>query len=176
MGRWIAFDYGIRRIGVALADYRGRIASPATALAATGRPAHDAAAVLRWSATQDPAGYVVGLPLNMDGSDSAQTTLTRQFAAELARQGSLPVELWDERLSSFQADAHLDAAGIRASARETPAQRKRRKARRDALAAQVILQSFLDARQPPAPNPDDRASVDDLKARQDRELPPEPSS
>ncbi|MEW6250702.1 MAG: Holliday junction resolvase RuvX [Planctomycetota bacterium] len=144
MGRWIGLDYGVRRIGVALADFRGIIASPATTLAATGRPADDAAAVLMWAAGHEPGGFVVGLPLNMDGTDSEQTRLTRAFAAELARQARpaptgtpTPVELWDERLSSFQADAHLTAANVRKS---------RRKELRDALAAQVMLQSFLDAR------------------------------
>ena len=105
----------------------------------------------------------------MDGSDSQQTTRTRRFADELRRlaaasgpgggRGSsadgtmaatatdsmakppqvagLPVELWDERLSSFQADQHMEAAGVR---------RSKRKALRDAFAAQHILQSFLDAR------------------------------
>ena len=240
MGRWIGLDYGLRRIGVAIADFRGvLLAFPATTLHATGRPESDAAAVLKWAATQEPGGFVVGLPLNMDGTDSRQTTLTRAFAAELARQGgelvrqadqaaarpggelvrqadqaaareegelvrqadqaaarqegdlvrqadhatarqggdlvrqadqatarqggestcpaskpprrqTLPVELWDERLSSFQADEYLEAAGIRPSPRERPAQRRRRKERRDALAAQVILQSFLDARRPPS--------------------------
>ncbi len=98
--------------------------------------------ILDWAFENEIGGIVVGLPLNMDGSDSAQTRLTRLLAGELRRRAQLPVELWDERLSSFQADEHLAAGGVRSS---------RRKRRRDALAAQVILQSFLDARRGPVP-------------------------
>lgn len=143
MGRWIGIDYGTRRIGLAISDPGHRIASPTTTLPAAGHPGRDADRVLRWAADQEPGGFVVGLPLNMaDGSDSAQTRLTRAFADALGQRGPLPVELWDERLSSFQADQYLDAAGVR------PAKRRQL---RDALAAQIILQAFLDARRPPDP-------------------------
>jgi putative Holliday junction resolvase len=74
----------------------------------------------------------------MNGSDSPQTKLTRALADELRKQGDLSVELWDERLSSFQADLVLDSADVRPS---------RRRKLRDAVAAQVVLQSYLDARQ-----------------------------
>ncbi len=138
MGRWVGVDYGTRRIGVAIADPGGRIASPAVTIDATGATPADADRVLQWAGENEAAGIVVGLPLNMaDGSDSSQTRLVRAFAVELRRRGSLPVELWDERLSSFQADQFLEAAQVR---------RSRRKRLRDSLAAQVILQSFLDAR------------------------------
>lgn len=146
MGRWIGIDYGTRRVGIALADPRGRIASPATQLSSAGSPPADAEQVLRWAADHDPGGFVVGLPRNMDGTDSRQTRITRAFAASLQRQTTLPVELWDERLSSLQANQHLAAAKTR---------RVRRQDLRDALAAQVILQSFLDARRSPD---DDEAS------------------
>jgi putative Holliday junction resolvase len=147
VGRWIGIDYGTRRIGLAVGDYRGVLASPAATLSGSGSPARDAEAVLRWAAEQEACGFVAGLPLNMDGSDSNQTRITRRFAEELARQTPLPVELWDERLSSFQADLHLAEAEVRQS---------RKKGLRDALAAQVILQSFLDRPQADAattPNP-----------------------
>ena len=137
MGRWIAIDYGTRRIGLAISDGRARIASPAAVLDAAGTASEDAALVLRWTEPHEVGGVVVGLPLNMDGSDSAQTRLSRALADALRARTQLPVELWDERLSSFQAEEHLVAAGVR------PPHRRRR---RDALAAQVILQSFLDAR------------------------------
>ena len=138
--RWAGIDYGRKRIGLALSDYGGRIASPAATLSGTGNGARDAAAIARWMAENEAVAAVVGLPLNMDGSDSDQTRLTRKFADELRKhpQPERPfrVELWDERLSSFQADQYLAAA-------ELPPQK--RKALRDALAAQVILQAFLDA-------------------------------
>jgi putative Holliday junction resolvase len=143
MERWIGVDYGRRRIGLALADRGGLIASPAGTLAGTGSPSDDAELVLRWAADHEAGGVVVGLPLNMDGSDSQQTRVARAFAEQLRSRGTWPVELWDERLSSFQADEHLAAAQLR------PA---RRKALRDTLAAQIILQAFLDARRSGRPD------------------------
>ncbi len=137
VARWIGVDYGTRRIGLALSDPGQRIASPATTLQAAGSPTQDARRVVDWARENEGGGIVVGLPLNMaDGSDSAQTRMTRAFADALEKQGDLPVVLHDERLSSFAADQVLDAGQI------PP---KRRKALRDAIAAQVILQSFLDA-------------------------------
>jgi putative Holliday junction resolvase len=136
MGRLIGVDYGQRRIGLAVCDPGGRIATPVTTLAATGSPRKDAERILRWAAEHDATGVVVGLPLNMDGSDSDQTRLTRSLADELRSRGPLPVELWDERLSTFQADELMEAANVPPS---------RRRGLRDAFAAQVILQSFLDA-------------------------------
>ena len=139
IGRWIGIDYGTRRVGVAVSDPRARIASPAGTLPGSGNASTDAAAIAQWAAEHEAAGIVVGLPLNMDGTDSAQTGLTRKLADELRKRVACPVELWDERLSSFQADQHLAAADVR---------RSRRRALRDALAAQVILQAFLDAGRP----------------------------
>jgi putative Holliday junction resolvase len=137
MGRWVAIDYGKRRIGLAISDGRGVIASPAVVIDAPGTTSADAATVLEWAGQQEAGGILVGLPLNMDGSDSDQTRLSRALADELRKRTPLPVELWDERLSTFQADEHLAAGGVRPS---------RRRRLRDALAAQVVLQSFLDAR------------------------------
>lgn len=145
MGRLIGIDYGIRRIGIAIADSSGSIVTPATTLKAVGTASGDAALILDWARLNDGAGIVVGLPLNMDGSDSAQTRSARAVAHELRTRGSLPVELWDERLSSFQADLVLDAAAVR---------RSRRKGLRDAIAAQVILQSYLSARRNDERSPD----------------------
>lgn len=148
MGRWVGIDYGTRRIGLALANPTATIASPATTIDASGIASNDARTILAWALRNEAAGLVLGLPLNMDGSDSQQTRLTRALAEQLRVHGDLPVELWDERLSSYQADLLLEAGAVR------PARRKRL---RDALAAQVILQSFLDARraegQSPAQHP-----------------------
>jgi putative holliday junction resolvase len=149
MGRLVGIDYGSRRIGIAIADSRGVIVTPATTLQATGSASKDATLILDWAAQNEASGLVLGLPLNMDGSDSAQTKSIRAVAEQIRKRGSLSVELWDERLSSFQADLFLDSA-------EVP--RSRRKGLRDALAAQVILQSYLNARsdageapEPPVP-------------------------
>lgn len=137
MPRWIGVDYGARRIGIAVSDAGGRIASPATTLDGAGAPPDDAQRVLRWAAEQEAAGIVVGLPLNMDGSRGPQAERSVEFAAHLRKPGQYQVELWDERLSSFQADEIMDQAAVRGS---------RRKKLRDTIAAQVILQSFLNAR------------------------------
>jgi len=141
MGRIVGVDYGQRRLGLAISDVGRRIASPAATLAASGNLQRDASRVLSWAVEQHAVLVVVGLPLNMDGTDSDQTRRTRAFADVLRASGSLPVELWDERLSSFQADVYLAEAGVRPS---------RRRRLRDALAAQVILQSYLDAHRPAA--------------------------
>jgi putative Holliday junction resolvase len=137
MGRWLAVDYGRRRIGLALSDPAERIASPMEALQGTGTAPGDARQVLRWAAENDATAVVVGMPLNMDGSLGPQARLCEGFAEQLRALGTLPVELWDERLTSSQADQTMRAAGL---------SRAKRKKHRDALAAQVILQSFLDAR------------------------------
>jgi len=144
MGRIVAIDYGQRRLGLAISDVGRRIASPAATLPASGNQQRDATSVLTWAVEQHAVLLVVGLPLNMDGTDSDQTRRTRAFAEVLRASGSLPVELWDERLSSFQADVYLAEAGVRPS---------RRRRLRDALAAQVILQSYLDAHRPAADSP-----------------------
>lgn len=136
MGRWVGVDYGTRRIGIAISDYSATIASPADTISSAGDVSADARQIVRWADRNEAAGVVVGLPLNMDGSDSDQTRLTRALAEALGDQTELAIELWDERLSSYQADEWLRAANVR------PAKRKQL---RDTLAAQVILQSFLDA-------------------------------
>ena len=137
MPTFVGIDYGTRRIGLARAHSDVPIATPAETLPGTGRPADDARAVLTWAAADPPATYVVGLPLNMDGTDSAQTRLTRQFAAALAAAAApAAVELWDERLSSYAADERMRSAAVRPT---------RQRSARDALAAQVILQAYLDA-------------------------------
>ncbi len=135
--RWAGVDYGKRRIGLAIGDPGEQIASPARTLEATGTAAGDARLVLRWAAENQIEGFVVGLPLNMDGSVGSQAKLTQVFAEQLRRLGTLVVELWDERLTSYQADTLMREAGLT---------RARRRRHRDALAAQVILQAFLDAR------------------------------
>ncbi len=138
VGRWMAIDYGSRRIGIAISDPGEAIASPAATLSGSGSASGDARQIVAWGRQNEVAAVVLGLPLNMDGTAGTQAQLTQNVAAELKKAApDWTVELWDERLSSFQADAHLAAAGAR---------RSRRRNLRDALAAQVILQSFLDSR------------------------------
>lgn len=138
MARWIGVDYGTRRIGLAIGEMSDnlRIAFPAETLAASGAPDADARLVAKFAQSQNAAGIVVGLPLNMDGTVGPQAQLTQKFIAALRTVAQLPVETQDERLSSFAADEALESRGAAG----------RRAGARDALAAQVILKAFIDAR------------------------------
>jgi len=133
-GRHIGLDYGPARIGVAISDPSGQIVTPATTIAGTGSGEQDVRAVLRYAAEERPVALVVGLPLNMDGTDSDQTRLTRGFIDTLAQSADCPVHAWDERLSTFEANALMDEAGV---------PRPDRKQFRDQFAALVILRSYL---------------------------------
>jgi putative Holliday junction resolvase len=135
--RFLGIDYGTKRIGLAISDPSGSIASPLGTVAVKGSLAEQARAVLQAAAKYDDIGTcVVGLPLNADGTEGPQARLTRSFAAALQDVLAKPTHLWDERLSSVAADELLRAGDLT---------RKKRKARHDRIAAQVILQSFLDA-------------------------------
>lgn len=136
-GRWIGLDYGVRRIGIALSDPDARIATPAGVCQACGDAGRDAHAVCRWAQGREPRGFVVGMPFNMDGSVGPQAERTQSFIDALAAAAGLPVEPYDERLSSFQADQYMREAGVKP---------RKQRTLRDALAAQVILQGFLDSR------------------------------
>jgi putative Holliday junction resolvase len=133
----LAFDFGHRRIGVACGDTVSRTAAPhGTVATGSGGPRwEEIEALLReWQ----PALSVVGLPYNVDGSDSAMTAAARNFAAELERRYRLPVALVDERYSSREAQATLKAA------RESGLRRRRvAKADVDAAAACVILERWF---------------------------------
>src|SRR5512145_2097091 len=99
----LAFDYGQRRIGVAVGNTGTRTATAVGTLPARGVPDWDA--VTRCVRDWSPARLLVGLPYNMDGSESALTAACRRFAEELSRRYALPVELVDERLTSSAAQA-----------------------------------------------------------------------
>lgn len=138
IGRLVGVDYGTRRIGLALTDTEQRLASPADTLAGTGSPRRDADSVFRWGTKNEVAGYVVGLPLNMDGSIGSQAQLTQKFITALrALAGETTVIAWDERLSTFQADEWL-ASGGQKNPKGNPL--------RDALAASAILRAYLDSK------------------------------
>lgn len=132
----LAFDYGQRRIGVAVGNTGTRTATAVGTLPARGVPDWDA--VTRCVRDWSPARLLVGLPYNMDGSESALTAACRRFAEELSRRYALPVELVDERLTSSAAQADLREA------RRTGARRRRvRREDIDANAARVILETWL---------------------------------
>ena len=142
--RVLGIDFGGKRIGLALSDATGTLASPWKAieggapLAAAGRVKQ---IVAELAALDDGLeAIVVGLPRRLDGSDNDQTPLVRAFAAELARASSLPVILQDERLTSHEADSRLAL-----HERDW----RKRKAKLDATAAAIILQDYLDQRTMP---------------------------
>ncbi|MGO9715895.1 MAG: Holliday junction resolvase RuvX [Steroidobacteraceae bacterium] len=133
----LAFDYGQRRIGVACGDTVSRTAAPLGGVAASGAGAHWAvidALMREWK----PAVLVVGLPYNVDGSESAVAVAARGFAGELGRRYALSVQLVDERYSSLEAETRLKAA------RESGLRRRRvAKADIDAAAACIVLERWF---------------------------------
>ena len=133
----MAFDFGLRRIGVACGDTVSRSASPLDAVAvdANGPRWERIAALIReWQ----PDMAVVGLPYNVDDSESAMTRAARDFAAELGRRHALEVVLVDERYSSREAESRLK------SERQSGLRRRRvAKADVDAAAACVILERWF---------------------------------
>jgi len=137
MACFFGIDYGVKRIGLSVCNREETIVSPVTTLRACGYVAEDASAVAACAAKYEVDAFVVGLPLNMDDTEGKQAKIARRFGGELARIADKPVHFWDERLSSLTAEELLQPAELT---------RKKRKARIDRIAAQVILQSFLDAR------------------------------
>ena len=140
--RVLGIDYGLRRIGVAIADLQVRIATPLITLDGRNEATRDARMVTDLGLTESACAFVVGLPMNMSGSDSQQTQLTRRFADELARLSGKPVHLQDERLTSEAAHEVLEQAAVPA---------RRRSGLTDRIAAQKILQAWLDAPPETAP-------------------------
>lgn len=133
----LAFDFGLRRIGVACGDTVSRSASALQAVPVNSKgPRWEAIDALMRGWQPDMA--VVGLPYNVDGSDGSMTGAARGFAAELARRYTMEVALVDERYSSLEAESRLK------SARESGLRRRRvAKADVDAAAACVILERWF---------------------------------
>jgi putative holliday junction resolvase len=129
----LAFDFGLKRIGIASGDTLTRSAAPHATIAA-GPAGPDWDAIARAVRSVSPAVLVVGAPYNADGSEGALTATARAFAAELERRFALPVHLVDERFSSLEAGAQLRerrAGGLR--------RRRVGKGDVDSAAAAVIL-------------------------------------
>ena len=139
-GTVLAFDFGTKRIGVAIGE---NIAGSARSLTTIAGEANDArfAAIARLVEEWQPACLVVGLPLTLDGAEHEMTARCRRFAHQLEGRFRLPVELVDERLTSAEAESTLRAAG---RAPRTPGNLRNDKARVDAEAARIILQNWFD--------------------------------
>jgi putative Holliday junction resolvase len=133
-GALLGLDLGTKTIGVATSDPDRRLATGVETIART-RFAADAARLLALAAERKAAGFVLGLPINMDGSEGARAQAARAFARNLAKLTDLPIGLWDERLSTAAVERALIAADM---------SRTRRKAVIDQHAAVFILQGALD--------------------------------
>jgi putative Holliday junction resolvase len=133
-GALIGLDLGSKTIGIATSDPDRRIAAPVETIARK-RFALDAGRILELAAERRATGFVLGLPINMDGSEGPRAQSTRAFARNLARLTELPIALWDERLSTAAVERALIAAD---------ASRAARKSVIDQHAAAYILQGALD--------------------------------
>lgn len=133
-GALIGLDLGTKTIGVAASDPDRRVAMPVETVTRQ-RFALDARRILDLAGERRASGFVLGLPINMDGSEGVRAQSTRAFARNLARLTELPIALWDERLSTAAVERALIAAD---------ASRRARKAVIDAHAAAYILQGALD--------------------------------
>jgi putative pre-16S rRNA nuclease len=133
-GALIGLDLGSKTIGVAASDPDRRLATGFETIARTAFAA-DAKRVLGLASERRAVGFVLGLPINMDGSEGPRAQSTRAFARNLAKLTELPIALWDERLSTAAVERALIAAD---------ASRKKRAAVIDQHAAAFILQGALD--------------------------------
>ncbi|HYX92895.1 MAG TPA: Holliday junction resolvase RuvX [Myxococcaceae bacterium] len=136
--RTMGLDVGTRTVGIAVSDALGITAQGLTTLRRTNLKS-DLAEMKRLVAEHEVTRLVVGLPLNMDGSEGPRAQASRAFGEAAARATGLPLEYQDERLTTVAAERVLLEADV--------SRRKRREVI-DRLAAQLILQSWLDARRP----------------------------
>jgi putative Holliday junction resolvase len=133
-GTLLGLDLGTKTIGVAASDPDRRLATAVETIERKNFTV-DAARLLKLAAERSAAGFVLGLPINMDGSEGPRAQSTRAFARNLAGRTELPIALWDERLSTAAVERELIAADV---------SRRKRAAVIDQHAAIFILQGALD--------------------------------
>ena len=143
-GRLLGVDFGTKRVGLAVSDIEQRIAAPLETWERHGK-AVDAAYISSLTEEHRIAGFIVGLPVHMSGDESGKSREARKFGDWLQRVTGLPVRHHDERYSTVKADAVMLEAGL---------SRGKRKARVDRMAAQFILQDYLDGDRTGAEPPD----------------------
>ncbi len=132
MSRWLGVDHGTKRIGLAVADEEQAIAGPVAVIPAA--PLEKVfQQIAEYARQYEVAGIAVGWPINMDDTEGPQARIAREFAAALAQRTGLDVRLWDERLSSAEADDKLKGLYTR----------QQKRARHDAIAAASMLQDFI---------------------------------
>lgn len=136
-GRLLGVDWGELRIGLALSDESQTLATPLETLVRRAGKRLPVARLLELTALHGPVGIVVGLPLSPEGTEEESAIAARDMAGTIARRTGLPLELWDERMSTARALAAIWEQGGSTRGRRKDV---------DALAAAVLLQHFLDAR------------------------------
>ena len=146
--RILALDYGTRRIGLALSDTTGTLATPLTTLTRRAGKRPPIARILELARHHGVGRLVVGLPLDPDGGEDSWTAEVRDFGRRLGDRSGLPVHFIDEAYSSAEAEARIRSIGLTRKQKED-------KARIDAAAAAIILQDWLDAHTLDAPAPVD---------------------
>jgi putative Holliday junction resolvase len=137
----LGVDFGDVRIGLAISDPDRKIAFPLATYTRQGRE-RDAAYFRAVIAEERVTALVVGLPVHLNGSEGQKATAARAFGAWLTEATGLPTTFWDERFTTVEAESALWAAGLT---------HKQRKTRRDKVAAQILLQAYLDAGCPADP-------------------------
>jgi putative Holliday junction resolvase len=135
--RALGIDLGSKRIGVALSDSAGSLATPYEVVARSGDRERDHRRIAALAEEAGAEVVVVGLPLGLDGSTGRAAQAALAEADELAQVTGLPVEMWDERLTTVTADRQLMALDMKAGARRRVV---------DKVAASILLQAWLDHR------------------------------
>ncbi len=133
--RILSLDVGKKKVGIAISDALGITAQPLDTLIRKAKKA-DLARIEKVIHDMNVSKIIVGLPLNMDGTEGTMAKEIYSFVKELEKEIKIPVELWDERLTTMEAERLLLEADL---------SRKKRKKLDDKIAAQLILQSYLDS-------------------------------
>ncbi|MDR2425824.1 MAG: Holliday junction resolvase RuvX [Endomicrobium sp.] len=136
MGRIMAIDYGLRRIGIAMTDIMHIVAAPFDTIYSAGNTKKDAEKIAEIAKENDVSEIVVGVPFNMDGTEGKMAETVRQFIEEIKKLSAAQVFEMDERLTTVQAERMLIEEGN--------ISREKRKGLKDKLAASFILQIYLD--------------------------------
>jgi len=137
-GKIIGLDVGERRIGVAVTDEKRVVALPECVIERRSLE-EDVRALCELARAKGSDRFIVGLPLRLDGSHGPEADDVVKFARKLAERSGMRVEMSDERFSTKEAERHLIRGGVR---------RKRRRNIVDKMAAQIILQNYIDSHQP----------------------------
>lgn len=133
-GKYLGVDYGDKRTGIAECDVTGSLASGITTVSEGGMK-KTAVRVAKEATSRGCVKIVIGMPKNMDGTDGPRTEVVRAFAALLAEECDIPIDFYDERMTTMVAYRYLDGSGTYGKARRAAV---------DTLSAEIILQSYID--------------------------------